>query len=509
MITNSDLVQKTDSKNLSLSQGNKKQNRTGELKFSGFGQRGSSNTPSVPVNTTVTPEKIHIKLGDDRIFVDYLKFFGGKVKLNSYHENLLVELFIKGKFFLNPHHKENREGLDFKCINLSSQIHEGSKIKWTKQYKNSIGVVLKIAYETFEKVNRNSCQVEELSNPNKIVAVCLEFSGTPLSFLIPRNNQVIICQMIDMMLELSKDIKVSRIDLTMEFSKEKLDLFKVRQAIDNDDVLGVEKYFSISGRDSRNLGKSCTCYFGGEKSERRTRAYDTEKKHGYVGVRLESQNRGKYARLVVAELIDMYKSAMNDADKSVHPCNDKSQKLKELATNINQFIIDYNLSRKNFTLVDKNDKKSWKNRYQVKELEFWSKFKKSFNVNELRYKFIKEDISIKRSISHAVKNFSGLLCSLFDNLGKDLFDSFMKAIILAKKKGIGLSQYTGKEDKYIELEELASSGIIGICDQSLLSIFHQLGFFSQPSHLPKKDKRTVLNDDNLRLQPRLSLGIEF
>lgn len=472
-------------------------------------RRGYGNTPSDPVNTTVAPKKLHIKLSDDRIFVDYLKFFGGKIGLNAYHESLLVELFIKGKFFLHRHHKENREGLEFKCIKLFSQIHEGSQVKWSKQYKNSIGVVLKIAYETFSEMNKDSIQVEDLVNSEKIIALCLEFSGVPLSHLIPRNNQVDICQVIDMMMQLSKGIKVTRIDLTLEFSKEKLDLFQVRNAIDNDNVLGVEKYRSISGRDGRNLGKSCTCYFGGEKSDRSNRLYDTEKKHGYIAVRFESQNRGKYARLVVGFLMDLYMSAMNDSDKVLHPCNDIDRRLKQLATDINKFIIDYNLSRKNFTLVDKNDKKKWKNRYQVKELDFWDRFKKSFNVNELRYQFVKEDISIKRTIRHFARNFSGLLCALFEQLGNNLFYGLINSLIIAKKEGICMSQYTGKEDKYIELAEFASKGVIGICDSYLLSILRKIDYFKNPLELPKKNKRTILNDDNLRLEPALSLGIPF
>ncbi|BAU09056.1 replication initiation factor domain-containing protein [Fischerella sp. NIES-3754] len=464
-----------------------------------FNQRGSSDTPSYPEYHYENKDKPYIRTNDDRVFIDYLKFFGSDLALSSYHECLLIELFLRGKFFAVSEYPD-RDSLEVSSFDCYSQIHEGSLVRWTKVYRNSIGVVLKIAYPSDESGRFDS---------SRVVAICLEFSGTPLSQLIPRNNQIVICQIIDVLTELSSKIRVTRIDTTLEFSREKLDLFEVREAIDNENVMGLENYFSISGKNKKNIGKTITCYFGSFKSDKVVRLYDTENKHGYCGVRFEVQNRRKYANLVVVELMHIYKSAI---ESPLHPCNELSGMgcdLRSQNDKINQFIIDYNLSRKNFVLTNKKDKKRWQNRWQVKELEFWSKFKKSFKVNELKYQFIKEDLPIKSSIKHFVRNFSGLLCGLYDSLGSRLFDSLLKAIMVAKKKGIGMGLYKGTEQKYLELSELASDGILGICDDYLLSVFHAIGLFRMPSHLPSKNKRTILKDEPLRLNPRLNIGLEF
>lgn len=429
MINQLDLVQKNDGKNLLVSQPESKKqkgkNRTNELRKNSTSgnanKRGTGNTTPKPVGAKNT-DNVTAK-HPTSIFVDYLKFFGeGMRGISERHEKMLVQLFLELDFFRTIECQKNvLEPMKVQVIECKKSTRPGSGRNWNYYYQNSIGVKLYISRNIF--------------NPNQVESLCLEFSGSPLAILIPRNNLLKLAEMIEFVTSLNKKIRVTRIDTTLEFDHSLLDYKEIIIAVNNKNFSGVKKAKVIYEVDVETGIQYPTIYLGKPRSRKITRIYETTEKHGYTAIRIETQNKDRYAQFVAKEIVNLYKSAIENH------CMD--------AKGISDFIRDYVLSIKNFNFVFSDSKKAYKTASQYKELPFWTKFKEDMKVEELTYIFPKRESNIQRTMDWIIKQVSGKLNLFIKAFGKEyaheLIDAFADINKMKYENEGGLNQLARQE----------------------------------------------------------------
>jgi hypothetical protein len=191
---------------------NNKDSGTGELKNNGLAKLGSGNTKLIPVMPDGYTYNTEVIESEVRIFCDYLKFWGEGLSLSQHHVDYLVNEFLVGEFWKTATmYNLGLEPMVVNQINCGGQTRQGSRQSWSYRYENSLGVKLWVSKSRHDE--------------NVIDTIALEFSGEPLAMLIPRNNFLKIAELCDVVLSLDSKIKCTRVDTTLEFGHELLDLF--------------------------------------------------------------------------------------------------------------------------------------------------------------------------------------------------------------------------------------------------------------------------------------------
>ena len=441
------------------------------------------NTVLKPVDTPVVVEYPHkvVRVASGKVyyFIDWLRFYGKDLNLSTRHEQLLVDLMVEGRLFMT-NDQSSRELISYEKRPVYGQIHQGSEFTWSYCYVNSVGVKLFI------------CRHPE--EPEHIYAMKLEFSGQPLSHLVPRNNQLKLLEVIDIVLSLDKGISVTRIDTSMDVSP---DLLNFDLVVEN------AKVWNFSGIEDRHIHisnglekgeDSITVLLGSEKSKtKKIRLYNTKVKHGYDAIRIEVQNGTDRAKYVTQELLRLH---------DLH-CT-KELKADEIATKVNDFIRDYNLSIKTFNFVDKESKRAWKKASQYKELCWWTKFKENIKHCDIEYRFIGKERDIQKSIKWFVKNTTGLLCALKENIGLGGLYHFIENAIKVKENGFNCNPYNpSKSEANLQLLDLGQDAMIKMFDDETRWQLRQVGYFASPLPMVRKDRQCFLRDELLRERPRI------
>ena len=445
-------------------------------------KHGSCNTVLKPVNTPVVVEYPHevVRVKSDKVyyFIDWLTFYGKDLNLSERHEKLLVDLMVEGRLFMT-NDQSSRELISYEKRTVYGQIHQGSEFTWNYCYVNSVGVKLFI------------CRHPE--EPERIYALKLQFTGRPLSHLVPRNNQLKLLEVMDLMRSLDEGIAPSRIDTTMEFSPDLLNFDLVVENAKARNFSGFKRrHIHIS--DGLEEGEdSITVLLGSEKSKtKKVRIYNTKVKHGYDAIRIELENkrdRAKYVNEELLKLYDLYCAKELTAD--------------EVATRINDFIRDYNLSIKTFNFVEKESKKAWKKASQYKELCWWTKFKEDIEHCEIEYRFINKKRDIQKSIKWLMKSTSNLLCALKDNIGLGGLFHFLKNAIAVKENGFNCKPYNPSQSEVnLQLLDLGQDAMIKMFDDETRWQLRQVGYFNSPLPMVRKDRHCFLRDESLRERPR-------
>jgi hypothetical protein len=94
-------------------------------------------------------------------------------------------------------------------------------------------------------------------------------------------------------------LHTTRVDLAIT---DRLKLFKwvdVYQSSETDNYAGYQSYEQVSGKKKRGqLRDGITFYYGSRNSEKLTRIYETKAKHGYAANKIETEFKGRKAKLL-------------------------------------------------------------------------------------------------------------------------------------------------------------------------------------------------------------------
>lgn len=425
-----------------------------------------SNTVSNPV--AINDYKFEVRQKDCITFMsDWLTMFGEKLtNFDDRHEKLIVDLFIKGEYFQNKNFSNQGEPLAVRKFDIHKETRPASGMYWSYGYTNQLGIDFLVA-----------------KNPEtgKIDTIKLEFTGHGIANFFPRNNHLNFVAMLELITALEPKLRATRLDTTIEVPHSMLSILGVKDAVDNRHFSGVKSAKPIYRIDEKYGYDGLSVYFGADGSHKLVRIYETGKKHGYHAVRIEVQNRGKYARLVCSELIKRYNEGLGlnkDNCTSVKPTDKQKE---STAKALNEFIRDYVLSPSIFNLVDRNSKRPWKNRHQFTELPFWAKFKQDLKVGLYEVYFEPIEVTIQRKVKNMLRNLSGIHRLLSETIGKPAVDKIMRYfdIIHYGKYGGGFNESLNKAKD--EIQALGASWIIELFDFETRCLLRNAGFYETPS----------------------------
>ena len=375
------------------------------------GGQGTSNTLSKPESMLYFPHTT-TKKSVVSYFLDWVKFYGeGMTEFQPRHEILLVELFLKGKFFQNICFANQGEELSVRQIEVNTETRPGSGRRWSYKYTNDLGVTMLV------------CKLPETG---VIDTISLEFSGSGMGALFPRNNMLDAAKMLAVVISMDPHINATRLDSTIEFPCSFLDYKKIEEAIAAGNYCGFKKCNQIVNRDREKGIVGLTLYLGSPTSHQRSYLYHTGIKHGYDAYRLEGRNSGKYARRLAAEMIRVYREGLGETGENACLVEPTDEQKKNTANALNDLIRDYNLSIKSFSFVDRNSKARWKKREQYTELPFWTDFKRRLKVEQYHYHFEPIKTSVQGKVKNMLRNFSGIHRMLCETIGKPAVDKLLR-----------------------------------------------------------------------------------
>lgn len=435
------------------------------------GRHGVSDTMPKPDDTKNTNSKTDEHPTNH--FIDYLKFYGENLKgVSDHHEEMLVDLFLRLNFFRTiEHQKDKLDPIEVKKIDCHDQCRPGSAKKWDYYYRNAIGVRLYI-----RRSHDNFRIVDTLS---------LEFSGRPLSILIPRNNQLKVVEMIDFVSSLNKRVNTTRIDSTLEFDHNLLDFQGCLKAILNQDFSGVEETDIILGVNAKTGIKYPTLYLGAVKSRKRICMYETLVKHGYSAIRIEARSKDRNAKLVREVLRGIYNGIGSNEEK---------------ARSINNFIRDYTLSPSTFNFVDATSKKPWMKATDYRELPFWTQFKKDIGNQKIVYHLPKKQASIQRTMDWIDSKVSSTLNILNKCFGTEylhhIIDCYVKIADTKKSAKSAENQL-----KKAQLKEMGFKAHVEMFSDDLRKKMKTVGFYDYQIYPDSWQSNNVIHFLDLAVKP--------
>lgn len=406
-----------------------------------------------------------IERDDVRYFVDWVTYFGQGMRLPLRVEDFLVHQFIEGKFFHNPN-STHADLLDYQKIERTGQIAPKSSKTWNYSYRNTLGIELFIC----------------LDDDGLIDAIKIDFSGSPLSVLIPRNNLLKLVEMLDLLDGVSPKFNPSRIDITCEVSHDLIDILELKKHADLGNFSGVGKIKPEYENDRKTglLGLTLNC--GSTKSKKKLRIYETTNNHGYSGIRFELQNHSYRAIQIKNMFVNEYKCAIEN------DCMDAKNKTK-LASEINNIIRDLIFNIKTINFVYKDSIKIWKSAKQYKEIPSWTKFKEDLQVVQYKYKFCPNKLTnIQKKNSWLFKNIR-YLCAVQLTFGEQGVLKLIRGAIKRKLEGVGVKPFGSNNSDKELLNEITTYGYkfwgAGF-DPNLRKDLREIGFYDEP--LPRKNK---------------------
>jgi len=436
-------------------------------------EHGMSNTMLNPVdipaiwkydNVLKYPHKIErIQRDDIRYFVDWVSYFGQGMRLPQRVAEFLIYQFIEGKFFHNPN-STHADLLDYQKIERGGQIAPKSTKTWNYSYRNTLGIELFIC----------------LDDDGLIDAMKIDFSGKPLSELIPRNNLLKLVEMSRILDSISPKFNPSRIDITCEVSHDLIDILELKKHADLGNFSGVGKIRAEYENDRKTGLLGLTLYCGSTKSKKKLRIYETTNNHGYSAIRFELENHSYRAVQIKNMFVNEYKSAIENN------CMDAKSKT-ELATRINNIIRDLIFNIKTINFVYKDSIKIWKSASQYDEIPSWTKFKQELQVVQYKYKFCPNKLTnIQKKNSYFFKCIR-YLCAIQLTFGEKGVFKLVQAAIKRKLEGVGTKSFGSNNSDNELLNEIRTYGYkfwgSGF-EYNLRKDLREIGFYSDP--LPRK-----------------------
>ena len=455
-----------------------------------------SDTVSNPVDMSNYTYEVRHKECITYLF-DWGTFYGEKLtNFDDRNEKLMVDLFLRGGYFQNKNFSNQGQPLSVRKSDLYTETRPASGMKWSYRYDNQLGITLFIAKHP---------------ETGKIDTVKLELNGHGISNFFPRNNHLDFVAMIELIQMIEPKLQATRLDTTIEIPHSMLDILAIRDAIDSRNFSGVKDAFPFYGVNTKVGYKSMTLYFGSPSSQKRVRIYATGQKHGYHAIRIEVQNRGKYARFVASEAIRLYNEGLGFNKGNSASFNPTDKQKDQTAKVLNDFIRDYVLSPSTFNLVDRHSKKRWMSRDQFKELPFWTEFKRKLKVEAYTYHFEPVEVTIQKKVKNLLRNFSGIHRVLCETIGKPAVEKLTRYFDLIHygKYGGGFNDKLSQAKA--EIEALGQSWITDLFDHETRCLLRQVGFYNTPAPKPHyTGLQTVLEvrENNLS-PPAHQLGIAF
>lgn len=400
----------------------------------------------------------HLPKGTVNVFCDFLVFHTSKCELSRRGLEIIKYFMVEGRYFLDKNGCKGKTGYEIKQYDYSGQIYEGSSKTWNYCIENTLGVKLFVS-----------------ENVDYVDALRLEFSGEPLSHLMPRNNILMVCGAIKLMCDVCPNIKVSRFDASMDVSHDLLDILAVYECQSRGEFSGVRKtdaHLSTGFVPMKKLGycdedkgwvipnhefnTGLTVYFGSKNSRnKRFKVYETYVKHGYHAVRLELKQGDEWCKEFVARLMAQYECYLSELEKDSYT-NDECRMLKQsVGSRLRKYIIDWVLSPNVVCLIKTKLKPSNRGIFECYEqcvYDFWDNFRKTVRAAQYKITFEREETPIQRKMrwfQRVSSNFMlGILGVFGDNgLMKLLYDFMDLARSKDKHRLIGVTGITDNLDK--------------------------------------------------------------
>lgn len=360
--------------------------------------------------------------GDDELFFDWTGFNGiGLTNVRERHVDFLVEQLVKGRFFL-PREYPETELFDYAVSPTVVEVQPNTGNRFDVLYRSSIGVVMLVKYDP-----------EDL---DKVDSLAIRFTGKPLKALIPRNNQLKIAQLIDMVAQLDPKMHLQRGDIAHSFPRHRLDGEKYAEALKKRNFCGFKRrrwtndFLSDDSEEmtySFILGNTGQKDDGskGRRSDKIIGLYDERKPHGRDRWRLEGRFYSKYARFIQEAMIAIY--------------NDETLTPEQKNTKIVEWMLDFLYSRRTFDLVERESMDSGKYRKDYKRLEFWQNHLDSTGIHTFIYRFASVKSTVQGSFDHLFNRGLGALASIDIAQGRAEVHKFVDALLDAyhsKRRGM-------------------------------------------------------------------------
>lgn len=383
------------------------------------------------------------------VFCDYLRFFSAKCELSYSGLELIKNLFLLGRFYLNSQGCKGKTEFEIKVFDCSGQVFNGSSKTWTYCIENTLGIRLYVS-----------------DNGNFIDAIQLEFSGNPLSQIFPRNSYLLLCETIKIMKTICPSINVSRFDATIECSHDVLDILEIRSCANKGEIYGFKTSKEIVNRSWVKVDKKqhyvingLSVYFGSKKTRNKKFViYETHTKHGYHGVRLELRLGDNHSRLFVDKMMALWEYHSEDLAKDSYIDHNVRNVKIGINTAIRTHFINWILSANTICFIQKDKKRHnrgiW-SQYEQIVYEFWDKFRSELNTTKYEIKFQRQETPLQRKIRWYQRTVTNFHLALKDYFGREglakIIDDCM-AIAQAKEHssfgGDRFKGITGITDSY-------------------------------------------------------------
>ena len=350
--------------------------------------------------------------GDDEFFFDWSGFSGiGLTHVRQRHVDFLVEELVKGRFFV-PREYPETELFDYALSPTVVEVQPNTGNRFDFLYRSSIGVVILVKHDP--------------EDSDKIDSLAIRFTGKPLKALIPRNNQLKIAQLIDMVVQIDPKMHLQRGDIAHSFPLHRLDAEKYADALTKRNFCGFKKrrwtndFLSDESEEktySFILGNTGQKDDGskGRRSDKIINLYDERKPHGRDRWRLEGRFYGKYARFIQEAMIAIY--------------NDETLTSDQKNTKIVEWMRDFIYSRRTFDLVERESIKAGKYRKDYKRLGFWQNHVDLTEVNAFTYRFASVKSTVQGSFDHLFNRGLGALASIDIAQGRAEVHKFVDALL--------------------------------------------------------------------------------
>ena len=462
-------------------------NQKNRKKAEGFSPSNARDSKTVP-NTNLSPSEVspdsnpkdNKKNPDIRHFFDWFRVFGRDLKGITYsHLENLIDQIIKGRFFYKG------TPCDFSPLEYEHRptwvaFHKGARGKFNYLWENSYGVAV------FAEI-----QVDASSSPKPddlVTAIKVEFSGNPLSELVPRNQQFLIASLLKYLIDFHPGLRLTRIDPCLEVSPEVFPRDEVLQAINRHEYVGYKQaavMFSCPEK-TRSMEENFTYYLGKRTSRRYVRIYNTYDRHKYDAVRIEIECKDHFSKAIQSYLLCVHEESQcpEFPEFPSYDPKDKSEKRKNEL--INAFIRDYLLSPSNFTFIKPDPKRDGHTGIKERlsrEHAWWTHFRETVANSTLRfYRYARRESSIEKTARWMFHKGASFFCSLKHAFGRAAAHWFLDAIMDAKDNGIGCSPFsiygsTSTAQKARYLVDLGGMGLYNFLDLEMEKIFRQVGAF--------------------------------
>lgn len=457
------------------------------------------------------------KKKDVSIMFDWVRLYSRDCRLTHKVVEEIVTGVVGGAFFVQGQCHTDLLPVYKKLV--GGQLHKGSDRTWTYSYSNALGIEVRVCSSQLNQLTEQQQQSLAVLDLKDIEydAIQIDLGGTPLSNLVPRNNQLVIAELVWYMKKWGNGkINLSRIDNAIEIPTSYLDLKQLLKDVDNKKIYGAKCYTPILNYNHQTVEKhlknivdaevrkqemakwtgsmtGLTVNLGGKSSRKKIRVYNTLEKHGYSATRIEVENHDDRARLIQEELYQIYELYYQEKI-TAQEANDR----------IIAFIKDYNLSYKTLHPCDKKPVQTWNGKVYYPR-EYWAKMMEKIEATPLQYKMDRQKTSIQKSMKWLIDKVSSTLAVLKERFGVNYVFNYVETMIEVSKKGLGckplMSNETAKE-KLNKLELLKHDELFFPQDLKRLK---EAGYYDRMryGYRPKTNyHRYLIRNNTFNIDPR-------